>query len=232
MHPYLPAVVPTVALVALLAFTSRADAASLIVQTVTYDSTDYSGSVVTDGFSGNSIADLVLSDSFAPFDPALGTLNAVTVVLSLTFQIDWTDPNPTTSPSISGGVDIVWDVDGPGEEKIWGTGGGNGTGPSSSGSLTMSMQTTATTPGDFDFDLTEFNSPYTLSILSDSMSVGGSNGASVDYELTSGSMSVTYDYAAIPEPGTSAAFAGLAVLGFALRRRRARPACVQEFKND
>jgi len=29
---------------------------------------------VTDGFSGNPIADLAVTDTFAPFDPALGTL--------------------------------------------------------------------------------------------------------------------------------------------------------------
>jgi hypothetical protein len=236
LFPSLQSAVLAAAAIALSGFTSLADATP-IVQSVTYDASDYSGSVVTDGFSGNPIADLAVTDTFAPFDPALGTLDAVTVALSLTFQIDWTDPNPTTSPSIGGGVDIVWDrndpgqeTNDPGQETIWGTGGGNGTGPSSSGSLTMSMQTTATTPGNptfglsdyFTFDLSDFTSPYTLSIVSDSMTVGGSNGATIDYELASGSLSVTYDFTAVPEPASHAACAVIGALGLALVSPRSR----------
>jgi hypothetical protein len=221
LFPSLQSAVLAAAAIALSGFTSLADATP-IVQSVTYDASDYSGSVVTDGFSGNPIADLAVTDTFAPFDPALGTLDAVTVALSLTFQIDWTDPNPTTSPSIGGGVDIVWEGNGPGQETIWGTGGGNGTGPSSSGSLTMSMQTTATTPGNFTFDLSDFTSPYTLSIVSDNMTVGGSNGATIDYELASGSLSVTYDVTAVPEPANYAACAVIGAFGFALVRPRGR----------
>jgi hypothetical protein len=210
------------AFIALLSFASSTYAV-IIVQTVTYDASDYSGSVVTNGFSNNAINPLVVTDDFTPFDPALGTLNSVTLGLSLAFQIDWTDPNPSTSPSIGGGVNIVWNRNGPGEANIYGTGGGNGTGPSASGSLAMSMNTVGTTPGNFNFDLSNFSSPYTLSIVGVSMTVGGSNGATVDYQLTSGSLSVTYDYtAAVPEPATYAALAGLSALGLALLRKRAR----------
>jgi len=146
----------------------------------------------------------------------------VTVALSLTFQIDWTDPNPTSSPSISGGVDVVWDVNSPGEQTLFGTGGGNGTGPSSSGSLTMSMQRTVTTPGNLTFDLANFTSPYTLSIVSNDMTVGGSNGATIDYELASGSLSVTYDFTAVPEPASYAACVVIGAVGLALVRPRGR----------
>lgn len=218
--PSLPSAVLAAAVIALSGFTSLADATP-IVQSVTYDASDYSGSVVTNGFSSNPIADLAVTDSFTPFDPALGTLNAVTIALSLTFQIEWTDPNLTTSPSISGGVAVVWDRGGAGEQTLFSTGGGNGTAPSSSGSLTMSMQRTATTPGNFSIDLSDFTSPYTLSIVSNSMVVGGSDGATVDYQLASGSLSVTYDFDAVPEPSTSAmALAGIAYGGFSMWRRR------------
>lgn len=209
-----------VAVITLSTFTSRA-AAAPITQTVTFNQSDYSGSVVTNGFSNNPIAPLLVTDAFTPFDPTLGTLNAVTVELSLTFGISWTDPNPTTSPSISGSVDVVWDESGPGQQTLFSTGGGNGTGPSPSGSLTMSMQRTATTPGNFAFDLSDFTSPYTLSIVSNDMEVGGSNGATVDYELTSGSLSVIYDFTAVPEPDSYATFVGIGAIGVMLLRRRA-----------
>lgn len=223
LFPSLPSAVLAAAAIALSGFTSRAEA-TLIVQSVTYGPTDYSGSVVTNGFSSNPIANLDVTDTFTPFNPALGTLNTVTMDLSLTFRIEWTDPNPnpTTSPSISGGVDVVWDRSGLGERILFGTGGGNGTGPSSSGSLTMSMQRTATTPGNFSFDLSDFTSPYTLSIVSNSMTVGGSNGATVDYQLASGSLSVTYDFVAVPEPAGSAAWAVIGACGLAVVRLRGR----------
>lgn len=209
-----------VAVMTLSKFTSHA-AATLITETVTYNASDYSGSVVTNGTSNDPIAPLLVTDAFTPFDPTLGTLNAVTVELSLTFGIDWTDPIQTTSPSIGGSVAVVWDESGPGQQTLFSTGGGNGTGPSASGSLTMSMQRSRTTPGDFAFDLSEFTSPYTLSIVSTSMEVGGSSGATVDYELTSGSLSVIYDYRAVPEPGSYATFVGIGAVGLTLLRRRA-----------
>jgi len=221
LFPSLQSAFPAVAVIALAVFTSRADATQ-IIEIVTYDASDYSGSIVTNGTGNNPIAFLEVTDAFEPFDPALGTLDAVTVALSLTFQIDWTDPNPTSSPSISGGVDVVWDVNSPGEQTLFGTGGGNGTGPSSSGSLTMSMQRTVTTPGNLTFDLANFTSPYTLSIVSNDMTVGGSNGATIDYELASGSLSVTYDFTAVPEPASYAACVVIGAVGLALVRPRGR----------
>lgn len=206
-------------LVALSAFVSPMYGA-LIVQTATYHASDYSGSVVTNG-SSSLIDRLELTSAFNPFNSALGSLDSATVALSLTFQIDWTDPNPSSSPLISGGVDIYWDWEDSGESAIWGTGGGNGTGPSSTGSLTMSMSTSAATPG--GLVLADFNNPYTLSLVSDGMQVGGSNGATVDYQLKSGSLSVTYDYTAIPEPASYTAWVGLLVFSlFFVGRRRNR----------
>lgn len=209
-------------LVALSAFVSPMYGA-LIVQTATYHASDYSGSVMTNGYSDNPIDRLELTSAFNPFNSALGSLDSATVALSLTFQIDWTDPNPSSSPSISGGVDIYWDWEGSGESAIWGTGGGNGTGPSSTGSLTMSMSTSAVTPGSLGLVLADFDNPYTLSLVSDGMQVGGSNGATVDYLLKSGSLSVTYDYTAIPEPASYTAWVGfLAFSLFFVGRRRNR----------
>jgi len=52
--------------------------------------------------------------------------------------------------------------------------------------------------------------------------VGGSNGATIDYELASGSLSVTYDFTAVPEPASYAACAVIGALGFALVRPRGR----------
>lgn len=208
-------------LVALSAFVSPMYGA-LIVQTATYHASDYSGSVVTSG-SSSLIDRLELTSAFNPFNSALGSLDSATVALSLTFQIDWTDPNPSSSPSISGGVDIYWDWEGSGESAIWGTGGGNGTGPSSTGSLTMSMSTSAVTPGSSGLVLADFDNPYTLSLVSDGMQVGGSNGATVDYQLKSGSLSVTYDYTAIPEPASYTAWVGLLAFSlFFVGRRRNR----------
>lgn len=208
-------------LVALLAFVSPVHGA-LIVQTATYHASDYSGSVVTNG-SSSLIDRLELTSAFNPFNSALGSLDSATVALSLTFQIDWTDPNPSSSPSISGGTNIYWDWEGAGESAIWGTGGGNGTSPSSTGSLTMSMSTSAVTPGGLGLVLADFNNPYTLSLVGDSMQVGGSNGATVDYQLKSGSLSVTYDYTAIPEPASYTVWVGfLAFSLFFVGRRRNR----------
>jgi len=62
------------------------------------------------------------------------------------------------------------------------------------------------------------------------MTVGGSNGATVAYQLASGSLSMTYDYAAVPEPAGYAACAGFVALGLAfLRRRGHRSASVPAF---
>lgn len=184
------------------------------VQSETFDSSDFSFS-----FSGVTSTNYGATFSFNvdQFNPSLGTLDGVSVSYSFVVDTQVTLGSTSGGATFSGGGSFVWDAN-----SFYGTGGGagNGGGPFSTITLSYNISGTVTPGGDNGLTLDMVKGTGT-SVLSfqPGFSVSVPDGASASGALTSGSLSITYDYTpvAVPEPATlglATLAAGLVLLRF------------------
>lgn len=168
-----------------------------------------------------------LSTTFQPFDAGLGTLESFTIAWTLNVEWDYVIGDGGNH-SVSGGVNAFIN-----SINYNGTGGGSGHSFPGSGTLEFNANTSSTyTVSEISggteasllaiiIGLDPFTSTYASSI--DASLIGD---ASVDVRVN-GNVTLTYTYAAVPEPSAFTLFAGLAALMYVAggRRRamRARP---------
>lgn len=213
---------------ALLLLGSMIAAASLSaqtsVQTVTFDQsttfTAASGSV-------QLVDSSFFTGSFNPFNSALGTLDS--------FEIEWTLANTGTGNFGASGGSISESVSGQltlnGSIYHAGVLGANGTGGGPNGTIALSApigetDTFLVSGAGTDYAAAYLTAvtgtdPFTLAFTAP-VNFSISSGTATFDAATSGSVKLTYHYtaAAVPEPATYAAIAGLLVLGLALWHRR------------
>lgn len=194
--------------------------AATLTYSETFDSTDFSVSFPAGGNSYTPVFSLLINQ----FDPALGTLDSVTFTYAFTFHgIGNTGAEGGGLSAGAYGSFFLSDVSG----SFYSYGNGNGTGgaPNSNINLYVSVgqsgaigSLSSSTYVDTYLKGTESR---TLS-WEPTVSVSPDGTATGTFELSSGTLSLTYNYtpAAIPEPSAFAALAGLAVLTCAAARRR------------
>lgn len=208
---------------AALALVNVASAAA-IAFSETFDSTDFSVSFPAGGTSYTPVFSLPIEQ----FDPALGTLDSIAFAYVFTFHIDANTGASGGGLTASGGGDFLLS-DGGGAFYNQGSGNGSGSGPNTNLSFDVTVGPESGALGNLgasgyvDFYLKGTESR----IISWAPSFTLSPGETVTgtFELTSGTLSLTYNYTPIPEPSAFAAIAGLAVLaGAGARRPRRRAA--------
>ncbi len=188
--------------------------------------------VVNDGvqnFTGGGTVNAALT--FAPFNPALGTLISVEVIPvgSSSGQLTVTNDN-TTGPSETFGYKVDTAL------SIIGGGITLALDPFFGGRLSLAPQQTVTTglvhgktvtdPVTFTSGLSAFESGPIVFDISGSGIVATKGGTNLTINATSsvrGSLDIIYNYASTPEPATAAmvggALLGIGLLGRKLRRR-------------
>jgi|GEM_PF-5838791 hypothetical protein len=217
-----------VAPVALIA-ASHAASAATITYSQDFDSSDFSSiSIPNPETTHTSIFSLVIDQ----FDPALGTLNSVTLAFEFTFRfVGNTGPDGGSFGFGGGGNFYISGLD----DSIYGYGGGTGNGGAPDTDLDFGFiigqeagsYGQFSNPGFVDAFLLGTGSRTISFVVPITLSVGELGTTTGVIDMTSGSMSLTYDYtpAEIPESSTFAALAGLGALGCAsLRRSRHRSA--------
>lgn len=212
-------IVPALLLPVLLLNISEASAGT-VIESVSFDSSDFSGSFTT------SEPSLPLTPQFAGnftgFDSSLGTLESIELSISFDFVATLTLGDSGGSGGFSGGGSVYWQYGTPEAFSAYGTGGGVGNGgpPFSVISLNFSM-ISATTGSGLGFEEVA-DQAYTLTFIP-SLSLGKPSDGTATYALDSGTIQITYTYSAIPEPASAAVLVGLGALGLVghrLRRRR------------
>ena len=155
------------------------------------------------------------------FDPSLGTLNSITIEVTINFLISG---ETTTGGSVS--TDFSGDYYANGsaiDAGVVAGASGNGTGgpPGVFPSVPFTLLTSNTlNPTDHSayFTRATGTGTYDLSYEGNvNFNIAGASTGNLD--ITGGSVSVIYDYTSVPEP-SAALFGILALSGVALRRRR------------
>lgn len=183
--------------------------AQTIVQSFSFGPPDFTDSGQTN-FSHS------FSGTVNQFDPALGTLTGITLDFSFTFSGSVTIGAAPGGGGLSTGGSVTWNGD-----TIDGAGGGSG-GGGGPGSV-VNLQSTVSflrSPAGLDFSMATGTGTALLSYDAGvSLSFPGDTTINT-FQLDAGSMTLTYAYAAVPEPSTYAALAGFAALGVVIARRR------------
>lgn len=196
--------------------------AQTVVQTVNFSESDTFTAVTS---SVQLVDSSFFIGTFDPFDDSLGTLTS--------YVIEWNLTNTGTgSFGGSGGslsVSVVGSLTLNGNNYDNGVTGGNGTGggPSQPFSVSASIERTNTflvSEADTEDELTYLTAvtganTFTLGYTAPVNFSIGFGSATFDAS-TSGSVTLTYNYTAVPEPSTYAAIIGALALGFVTWRRR------------
>lgn len=207
---------------AALAFANLASAET-IVYSETFDSTDFSVSFPSGGNSYTPTFSLPIDQ----FDPALGTLDSITFAYTFTFHVEANTGVSGGGLTVSVGGDFYLS-DGGGAFYNSGGGNGSGGGPGTNLSFDVVVGPESGAPGNLgasgyvDFYLKGTESRIISWEPTITLSPSGTTTGT--FELTSGTLSLTYNYtpAAIPEPSAFATLAGLAALACAGAQRSRR----------
>lgn len=183
-------------------------AAQTVIQTLTFGPEDFSVSA-----SATTEHAPTFSGTINPFDATLGTLESVTLAFSFTFTSSTTVGPSGGGAGMNGSSTIYWN-----DIVLGGTGNGTGGGAGPFGTVVLTLTLADNAPVQ-NLTLAEAVGTEPIDfIYAGSLTVS----ANTSLQLDSGTLQLTYAYApaAIPEPSTYAALAGLTALGLALRRRR------------
>lgn len=204
----------------LFALTAAASPAATIFQSASFGPEDFSESFASMGETGQLTFTPSLADTFDSFNPALGELTAATFTFSFIFNVSNVSGEAEGWLTVAGGGGFTW-----GETMLYGTGvsGGESTPvPLETIDFNASINGTLTATDPMQLALLMGSGTETFGFNPTLVLNGSSPGLAGDFTLTSGTLTMTFDYTgtAIPEPAAFATLAGLAGLGLATLRRR------------
>lgn len=217
-------ITPKVMFTALVLTAAAGLQAATVVQTVDFDYSD--SYVLPAGDSVEHVDATFFSGSFLPFNSSLGTLESITISWDVANTISGNTNASGNAPQASFGSSLFVN-----EISYAGTGGGNSTGgaPGTPFSIQADIADTTT------LQVSDFGSTYDPAILAaitggspydvrypSAITLLNSSGNDMVFDVaTLGTVTVTYNYAAVvPEPASCAALFGLVALGLVASRRR------------
>lgn len=219
---------PTVIFTALFLSAVAGLQAATVVQTVEFDYSD--SYVLPAGESVSHVDATFFSGSFLPFSASLGTLESITISWVVENTVSGNTNASGNTPQLSFGSSLYVNA-----SSYSGMGGGGSTGGPPGTPFSMPANTSNTTT----LQVADFGGSYDPAILA---AITGVDSYDVSYPsaitlanlsahdmafdvVTSGTVTVTYNYAAVPEPASCAALVGLVALGFVASRRRGQRDC-------
>lgn len=208
--------------------------AAIQIQTISTDVAVLLGSGSLDGESDSFVSIEFPDQSFVfdQFDPANGTLNAVTISFSLPYSFSMTASHLVTTDELddfeaSASLDlgVLYFLDG---DLVFGGGGGDGGFTNTANEIVTGGDTLFQPSTSFPISDFEGTGTSEFEVVFSSTINATFDGYFTDYSAQQDAgafFTVTYDFTPVPEPSTYAAILGFAALGGAIwvRKRYARP---------
>lgn len=204
----------------LFALTAAVSPAATLFQSATFGPANFSESFASMGETGQLTFTPALAGTFDAFDPALGELTAATFTFSFTFNVSNVSGDADGWVTVAGGGGFRW-----GDSMLYGTGvsGGDNTPvPLETIDFDAAINGTLTTTDPMQLAALMGSGTETFGFYPTLVLNGSSPNLAGEFTLTSGTLTMTFDYtgAVIPEPAAFATLAGMAGLGLAMLRRR------------